>query len=534
MPEQLQNVINRIVEWWQKFTRGQKIILVSVLAGVIAAFSILAYVNTRPDMYLLRTAESAIEANEIKTLLDDNGIIYQLSQDGMSYYIDRKDEAKASVLLGVNGIPSNGYSLSDVIDGSFSTTEADKQKRYQLYLESRLEDHLETFDMVNSAQVTLNIPEDDGTLISKRQDSYARVILNLKAPMDDATAAGIAQYIATGLGNKTTENIIILDSQANVLFSGTNDNSVVGRANSNQTIRDKVKSNIESDVRAVLLQTNVYDSVEVGLNLDMNFDEKELVDYYYYIADGRDEGYLDSRSVSTTESTTGVGGVPGTTSNDDDTTYVVQDGEQTSSNTSDVYEDFLPNETITTTKKEVGITDMGNSSISVAATNYVMYNEDELKALGTITKDYSFDQFVADNSERIKTDVDPEFITLISKATGIPETSISMVAYEIPMFNYSEGGRLSVQDILQIILAVLIFAMLGFVVFRSLRSEEEEEAVEEEVTIEDLIEKTQDESLADIAINEKSEALLLIEKFVDEKPEAVASLLRNWLNEDWG
>ena len=39
--------------------------------------------------------------------------------------------------------------------------------------------------------------------------------------------------------------------------------------------------------------------------------------------------------------------------------------------------------------------------------------------------------------------------------------------------------------------------------------------------------------MEDIAYSEKSEARLLIEKFVDEKPEAVASLLRNWLNEDW-
>ena len=26
----------------------------------------------------------------------------------------------------------------------------------------------------------------------------------------------------------------------------------------------------------------------------------------------------------------------------------------------------------------------------------------------------------------------------------------------------------------------------------------------------------------------------MIEKFVDENPEAAANLLRNWLNEDWG
>ena len=31
-----------------------------------------------------------------------------------------------------------------------------------------------------------------------------------------------------------------------------------------------------------------------------------------------------------------------------------------------------------------------------------------------------------------------------------------------------------------------------------------------------------------------AETRRLIERFVDENPEAAASLLRNWLNEDWG
>ena len=39
--------------------------------------------------------------------------------------------------------------------------------------------------------------------------------------------------------------------------------------------------------------------------------------------------------------------------------------------------------------------------------------------------------------------------------------------------------------------------------------------------------------MADIGYNEKSETRLLIEKFVEENPEAAASLLRNWLNEEW-
>lgn len=45
--------------------------------------------------------------------------------------------------------------------------------------------------------------------------------------------------------------------------------------------------------------------------------------------------------------------------------------------------------------------------------------------------------------------------------------------------------------------------------------------------------ENQQASVDDIDIQEKSETRKAIEKFVDENPEAVALLLRNWLNDDW-
>ena len=45
--------------------------------------------------------------------------------------------------------------------------------------------------------------------------------------------------------------------------------------------------------------------------------------------------------------------------------------------------------------------------------------------------------------------------------------------------------------------------------------------------------KEQQTPLEDIDLQEKSEIRKAIEKFVDENPEAVALLLRNWLNEGW-
>ncbi len=531
MPERVQQILNKIVEWWKNFNTKQKALIISIAAVVVVAFSILGYVVTRPTMVPLITCTSAEEASKVKELLEGESISYQVSDDGMSYTINKEDQAQASILLGTNSIPSDGYSISDAIDGSFSTTEADKQKKYQLYLQEKFASDLATISNISSAEINLNLPTDDGTILSKDEEAYASVILHLSGDMDEEQAAGIASYIATELGNDSTKNIMILDGDSNVLFSGGDEASTAGKASSNLTARQKAENYVSGAVKKVILGTNVYDNVEVGMNLVMNFDEVEENKYDYSVDEGRTEGYLDSETQSTSESTSGTGGVPGTDTNNDDTTYMLEDNNQTSSTTSDITKDYLPDETITNTKKEVGKIQYDESSLTVVATNYVTYNEDQLKKDGTL-KDMTFDEFVQQNSQRVKTDVDQDFYDMVSKATGISTDNITIVAYDVPMFQYSAGSGRSLTDYLQIALAVLIFAMLAFVVFRSLRGEKEEELAEE-VTVESLLE-SQEEELEDIGFSEKSEARVLIEKFVDENPEAVAALLRNWLNDDWG
>ena len=56
---------------------------------------------------------------------------------------------------------------------------------------------------------------------------------------------------------------------------------------------------------------------------------------------------------------------------------------------------------------------------------------------------------------------------------------------------------------------------------------------EPELSVEDLLSATSEPPLEDIDLQDKSEARRAIEKFVDENPEAVALLLRNWLDSGW-
>ena len=89
---------------------------------------------------------------------------------------------------------------------------------------------------------------------------------------------------------------------------------------------------------------------------------------------------------------------------------------------------------------------------------------------------------------------------------------------------------------LMVILTLLIAGLLVFVIIKGTSPVEVTE-LEPELSVEDLLATTQEDDkqdLDEIELSDKSETRQLIEKFVDENPEAVALLLRNWINEDWG
>ncbi|MBP3279924.1 MAG: flagellar M-ring protein FliF, partial [Butyrivibrio sp.] len=112
-----------------------------------------------------------------------------------------------------------------------------------------------------------------------------------------------------------------------------------------------------------------------------------------------------------------------------------------------------------------------------------------------------------------------------------------MAAYTEYVFFDRTGANITVTDILQIVLILVILGLLAFIIIRSMwtsKKTEEEPEQPEQLSVEQLLESTPEEVLTDIEMDTGSETKRLIEKFVDENPEAAATLLRNWLNEDYG
>jgi flagellar M-ring protein FliF len=538
MAERLKALWQKVLDWWNQFTAKQKTLIVGAGAVIMITIIILVTVLNQPQYVLLANAKSTKEASEIKELLDSNAINYKMSDDGLEYRVLKKDLGNASLILGASDIQSYAYSIDNVTNGSFSTTESDKQKKYVKYLESRLEqDFLAKFEAIESAHVTLHIPDNDGTLIGNQEEATANILLDFKdgATFDEDNAAFLAKAVAAALGKKSTNDIVILDNNGKMLFSGSEETSTSGIASNQLNLKAKAEQIVKNEVKKVVLGSKLYDDVEVASNLVLDFSNEETVQHDYTPAQDQTQGVLSHESLYNAENINSVDGIPGTDTNaDDETTYVTQDNNNSSSTISEETRDYLPNEKITTTTNIPGAIKYNESSISVTAINYVVMKEEDYKKEDN--EDKTWNEYKIANAEPVKMDVPEEMINVVAKATGISNDNVAMAAYTEYIFFDKTSSGITVTDILQIVTILVILGLLAFIVIRSMWTGKkvEEEPEVEELSVEELLESQPEEVLEDIEMDQGSETKRLIEKFVEENPEAAATLLRNWLNEDYG
>ena len=527
-------LLERIKEWWNKFQPKQKTLIIGIGVVILLAIAILEAVLTKKQYVKdFVNCESTKEAASVKDLLDGQGIDYKVSSDGLHFDVLSTQQSDANLLLGANNIPTAAYTIDDVLKGSFSTTEADKQKRYKLFMETQIEEDVESMKAVKTASCQLTIPEDNGTLIAQNLETYASVLLELNddAQFTEENAAAIARMVATGLGNDSTDNVTITDVNGKIWFPVEETYSSIEKADNMMMLKQEAESLIKNEVRQVLFGTNEFNQIEVATNVSMDFSQKKITQHNYSTPDDdHDQGLLAHEEVYQSNANDGVGGVPGTDSNSE-TDYMIDESTGTATSTYERKSDYLPNEEIIETTAATGTVVYNDSSVSVAAVRYRVVREEDVRLQGLLDG-ISWEEYKLANNERVKLEIDEDLVSMVANATGIPSRNVSFVAYEEVQFIDTIRSSVELKDIIQIVLIVIILTLLAFVVIMSLRTKREVEE-EEELAVEDLLQSNIDE-LESIETEQKSEARKLIESFVEENPEAVATLLRNWLDEDWG
>ncbi|MDD2495779.1 MAG: flagellar M-ring protein FliF, partial [Tissierellia bacterium] len=179
MAEQFKNIWKNIIDFWNKLSsKIKKLIVVGLIALVVIALAIAFLLNNKDYVVLFSNIDEA-ETVEVMKQLQENEVEYIYKND--TILIPQKQESKLRMQLAQSGHPRTGMNY-DVFTQNidFMTTDYEKRKYEIFQLQERLQDSIETIEVVKEAIVTLNIPQEKNfAWETENNESSASVKINL-------------------------------------------------------------------------------------------------------------------------------------------------------------------------------------------------------------------------------------------------------------------------------------------------------------------------------------------------------------------
>ncbi len=541
MRERLQGVWTTIREKWNGLERSQKIQVMAIAVVFLLVLGATIYLNTRVNWVLLIDNKDVTTISTMQNALEDAGIPNRMARGGRGLEVDNKMTLQAKKVLADNGLTKDAsgkyFTFEQAIASSgMGTTESTKKQMDLRVKQSDLANDLRVFDGIEDASVTLIVPERNYFFEKPEDKSSVAVILTTSRTLDAKEAQAVALFVLASVEGLELSGIEIMDQRYNVIYSGSREQN---GTMANQYDTEKLyKTEMEMKLKVALAP--LFDDVKPTANLVFNWDrvQQRSTKHETPIA-GSTTGAPVKQITEESKVTGGTAAAePGAGSNDQ-ATPSYQTGNQSSSSASKKSSEMelIYDTTETMTENAAGALDTAKSSIGVILYRYITYDQDYMTR-NNLLNGQTWDAFRAANQAEKPITIDNNIIDLIKMSTGIENLSVS--GYEVAMFVDKPVKPVDVKQITVYAILALMILILAFGVISRTKPVTVTE-LEPEVPLEELLESTiideqkQDEvsKLEAIADVKDSEVKRQIEKFINEKPEAAAQLLRNWIREEW-
>lgn len=554
MKDRIINFYNSTRTRWQGLELVQKRRLVMACAGLIVALAVTMFFMVRPDWAVLHNNLDRVTINEMRNVLRDNNIRYRIAQGGTAIEVRYGDlnEALVEVHSNIDVFSTGGerFLLSNALEGiNMSTSETAMDQMFRRVDENEIAVSLMLLDGIVDANVSLVVADPRSVFLGNSASS-ASVVLHTTRPFSQQEALMMANTIAGSVESLSIENVTITDQNLNNIFHGGSVGDDRFGGNSDVDLRVAHATRLENNVRHMLSQ--LFSDVSVTSNIALNLDHTVTNATTFTEPGGVGTGGIVSDEEILNETAEGTGGAgatePGAFANDGGVPGTMLAGAQGDFNAQRevINRQYLVNEVRTITESHPGSLIAEESSLSAMVRRDIFVHEDMFTSgnlalsVDVVLEDgWSWETFIQANQFPITMEIEPGILSMLADASGIPVENISVFGTYQLLFIHAPVTPINWHTL---VLALVIVAFLALLVFGMMRRNKEVEVidVEPELSVEDLLVSTQiekmeedKESLQEIAYSIDNEVKQQIDKFVNEKPEAVAQLLRSWMNEGW-
>ncbi|MCL2188158.1 MAG: hypothetical protein FWC16_10310 [Defluviitaleaceae bacterium] len=545
MPEQVIRVMTPVKARWDILTSRQKIQLVSATLLLLLALALFLFFTFRTTWVTLYANRDFTEISQVQAALDAEGIRNRPSPDWSSIEVPARNRTQATRVVHSNVAIAPSLTLHDAIDlTGLGTTEAERAQILLSSAQSDIEQVLIGMDGIVGASVNITPAERNLMLRPNQPQAGMGVMITTTRSFSQAEGRRMAELLRTMVLGLDLENITITDQHLNPIFMG-------GMTPESDSAMDVLNHRMRTEAR-------ILDSIEAAFT--HSFDDVTVMGRFGYqdrieqeerilvrtAPDGTDDGLptFMQTSQSDAEGMLGINWGPGLGANmQASPAYQLGDPSLARASARDRTVSFDHNIHEIHTIRGPGEMEPERSNIAVMALRNTFIYETtffERNPEATI-EDWWYLEDTTPGSVLIADDPEVEMLrTWIALSTGLPIENIGVTITERFIFVPEETTPLPIPTIIMLAVLLLLIAML-IIALLARRKEEEEEEVEPELSVEDLLATTQLEEakdeearLKEIDYETENEIKKQIDKFVNEKPEAVAALLRNWLNaEEW-
>lgn len=561
MNEQIKKYIDPIKNFWGTLTKKVKIIIFSVLGGVLVLALVLGLILNQPKYTMLYPKLSDSEAAEVMTELKSLGV--DCKESGGNIYVPADKENSLRMQMANEGYPKNSnnydYFTSNV---NIMTTDAERKTIEKFQLNLRLEAVIKTIDTIRDANVTITIP-DSSTYAwdDNKESATASVAIEMQQgkTLTTAQVAGIKQLVSKSVPNMKADDVAVIDKSTGAELSSkesTND-SQTDLATFKMQIQKQYENDMKTKVLSILRPVFGTDNVNATVTCNIDLD-KMIQESTTYTPSKDNKGVVqqeDTQKEQTNSATSSAGGVAGAQSNTD-----------TTSSTST---------TSSTTTTYPGITVSGDKIYSKDSASYkyaVSQLKQQVQSNSANVKSLSIGVVV--NKSAMTAQEKTDYCNLIANAAGVNAKNISVYSatfYKSTDQTTNGQGIFSTFSPTAMIIAGGVLGLLLIAMFVSIMiakqkkkkmalmvaglnqpvppipeeiPEEEEETPMEDVSTEDIGEnfgtgsKRAPISIDDIQshrenLDSKEEALKKeLKDFSSQNPEIAAQLIRTWLRGD--
>lgn len=307
---------NVVVFWTRQKTPQRVTLIMLALAAVIIIPVLLVWAST-PTYGVAFSGMSEADAGLIVEKLDEAGISYQLKDSG-TILVESDQVYDVRLRMAREGLPETSTVGYELFSGNtFGMTEFTQRVNYQRALEGELERTISSLDSIDSVRVHVVTPEK--RLISSEQSpTTASVTIQerLGQTLDAGQVRAIINLVSGSIEGLTPENVVVVDTEGNLLSGG--DQSLSDNATSlsdqQRAAEDLAAADVRKRVQTMLDTILGAGNSVVQASVAIDWNQREVTSNMY---DPTPAAIRSSQIVNESYNTNGqtTGGVPGAESN---------------------------------------------------------------------------------------------------------------------------------------------------------------------------------------------------------------------------